>query len=509
MAVQSRGTQPEVGSEAEVGSALEVDVAVLGLGSAGEIVAGECARGGLRVAGISAGPVGGECPHRACIPSKALLLAAARGERSWAAAVELRDARARRVRAGAAGGVPAGLDQPDRTWFDDREAADALRDAGVLLLRGHGRLESPGVLRVVPPTDGPGAAAAPVRVRFRELVICTGSAPLRPPIPGQPGAPLWTSEDALTAVDRPERLAVLGGGPVGCELAQAFQRFGTEVTLIEPAERLLPDEPAFVGERLGRALAADGVRIRTGARAEEFVAERGETAVRLDAGPPIRVDRVLLATGRSPRLTDLGLELLGLDPGRPLPVDEHGRTHAAGVWAAGDASDFPAFTHSATYLGRVIAAGLLGGQLRADRRAIPRTVYTDPAVLCVGATPASRPGGQSADPAGDDLVTAGFDLADTARGYLEGGGVGRVEVYARHTDGRVVGAAGVGPHADDLMAQAVLAVRAELPVEVWADVVQPFPTYAEAFTPALRELAEQLHRPQTQADRQVGTRRQR
>jgi dihydrolipoamide dehydrogenase len=216
---------------------LEVDVAVLGAGSAGEVVAQECARGGLRVAAVEAGRVGGECPYLACIPSKSLLLSAARGL-SWSAARYRRD--------------------DDARHRDDRKSADELVEGGVLLIRGRATVQGPGRLR----TD------TGVAVHFRDLVVCTGSTPVVPDLPGLAWVPVCTSADALVCDELPERLAILGGGPVGCELAQAFARFGVSVTLLEGADRVLPGEPAFVARLIGQALTADGVDVRTSVPAE-------------------------------------------------------------------------------------------------------------------------------------------------------------------------------------------------------------------------------------------------
>lgn len=467
-----RGTAAS-GATASRAGAVVADVVVLGLGSAGEAVALACAEGGLRVVGVESGLVGGECPYYACIPSKSLLGSAARGL-DWAQALRRRDEHAR-----------------DR---DDRQAAEALQDAGIEVLRGTGSVVGRGRL-VVDPVGRPGDGdlGDQVEVRFGELVVATGSSPDVPDLPGLTPDRRWTSDQALSAGELPPRLMILGGGPVGCELAQAYARFGSEVTLVESALRLLPGEPAFVGDLVQQILAAEGVRIRLGVQAQRVEAPHtdvgevvGGVLVGLSGGSVIGTDRVLIAVGRSPNCARIGLERLGIEVGPGgLGVDDHGRV-TSGVWAAGDVTDAPPFTHTATHLARVVAANLLGRPLRLELSAVPRAVYTDPAVLCVGITP------EQAQQDGRPLLRQGFDVSGTARAYLDGVSTGRVEVYADPRTGQVLGAAGVAPVADDLMGQAVLAVRAGLDVRVWADTIQPFPAMSEVFGPPLRALADEL-----------------
>lgn len=449
---------------------LEADVVVLGAGSAGEVVASICAAAGLRVVAVESGLVGGECPYNACIPSKSLLLSAGRGI-GWDEAVRRRD--------------------DDARHRDDSTAADQLRAAGVTLLRGRGEVHAPGVLDVARPAQGAPGAPGDLghdRVRFRDLVLATGSAPIVPPLPGLDGDTVWTSDQALSAAELPRRLVILGGGPVGCELAQVFARFGSEVTLVEGGPRLLPSEPEMVGRVLAAVLRDDGVRMCLAVKAER-VDDAGAGAgvtVRLDDGTVVAADRVLVATGRRPRVHGIGLERLGIDDELGLTPDEYGRV-GDGVWAIGDVTAAAPFTHTATYAARAVADTLLGRPHRLDLSAVPRAVYTDPAVLCVGLTP------RQAQERGIPLLQAGFDLDGTARAYLEGISRGRVEIYAGQ-DGRVLGAAAVAPRADDLMGQAVLAVRAGMDVRVWAEVIQPFPALSEAFGEPLRELAGQVTR---------------
>jgi dihydrolipoamide dehydrogenase len=270
----------------------------------------------------------------------------------------------------------------------------------------------------------------------------------------------------------------LGGGPVGCELAQVYARFGSRVTLVETADRVLAGEPGFVGAAVQATLAADGVDVRTGATAEAVRRDGAQVVVRLDGGAEVAADRLLVATGKKPRTEGLGLDRLGIEPrdDGSLPVDDRCRV-IDGVWAAGDVTGVAPYTHTANYQAKVLAANLTGGDRRADYRAIPRVVYTDPAVFCVG------------DTGGDGVRTAGLDLGETARAIVEERRDGRVELYADPQRRVLVGAAAVGPGADSWAAELTVAIRAEVGLDVLADVVHAFPTYGEIIEPPCAELA--------------------
>jgi pyruvate/2-oxoglutarate dehydrogenase complex dihydrolipoamide dehydrogenase (E3) component len=537
----------------------EFDVVVLGGGTAGVRVATEVARGGRSVAIVEAGLVGGESPYLACLPSKTLLEVAGRGE-TWEHAVARRD------------DVASNL--------DDTAAAARLAEAGVTLIRGTGRIARPGTVEATTYGEGggnaagtgvpgvPGGLAGPGQVTsldYGDLVISTGSEPVAPPIEGLADIPAWTSAEALSCPDLPRRLVVLGGGSAGCELAQIYAAFGSQVTLVEAESVLLPGEATFAGEILAEALRRAGTEVRLGSAATKAERTDDGLALILEDGTRIEADRVLLATGRRPRLSGLGLENLGIDvkPGMPLPVDatcrvvmpRNGKEAAAddatggpgganpkggrpagsraaqrgadgpggregpgkadgaladgapadgpdaagadgqpagargtgtGLWAAGDVTGLGTHSHTASYQAAVVAANILGNRREADYRAIPRAVYTMPAVFAVGASP------QGAADAGIPLVTAGFDLQDTAKAAVAGDDAGRVELYA-HPDSRLlIGAAAVGPHAPDWMGEITLAIRAGIPLSVLADTVRAFPAYGEAFEPVLAELAGKL-----------------
>lgn len=461
----------------------QFDVVVFGGGTAGVRVASEVARAGRTVAVVEAGLVGGECPYLACMPSKSLLQSARRGE-TWEHAVARRDE------------VSGHL--------DDTPAAARLAQAGVTLIRGRAQVSKQGVAEIEPiaapprPRDQLTANAAETEITslgYTDLVIATGSEPVAPPVEGLADVPAWTSAEALAWPDLPRRLIVLGGGGVGCELAQIYAAFGSQVTLIEAAEHVLPAEAPFAGEILADGLRRTGVDVRLGSAAVKAEITDIGLALTLADGSRIEADRVLLATGRRPRLSGLGLDKLGIEigAGRALPVDAgcrvatppagRGRRKSTGhVWGAGDVTGVAAYTHTATYQADIVAANILGGHREGDYRAIPRVVYTTPSVYSVGLSPAS------AAVAGVDLHTAGFDLAETARATVEDDDRGRVELYTGG-DGRLAGAAAVGLYAEEWMAEITLAVRASIPLATLADVVHAFPAYGMALEQPLRELA--------------------
>ena len=453
------------------------DVVVLGAGSAGELIANGLAEAGRKVALVESLRVGGECPYVACMPSKALLRSA--------------EARmlTRRLKDLAGAAVVPTLDDDDLAYRaavarrdeiaedrDDTETAKRVEDNGVVLVRGRGRIARPGVV------DVEGRELA-----WTDLVLSTGSAPVRPDVPGLERVPTWTSDEALSAQDRPDSLIVMGGGAVGCELAQAHVAFGVRVTLVESSPQLIGKEESSIAGALATALRGDGIDVRLGVevRSAELI-EDGMARLHLSDGTKVEAARVLVAVGRKPTTEDLGLDVLGIVPGvgGQVEVDPDCRvTGQEHVWAAGDVTGTAPYTHTANYQGRIVVANLLGGHSRADYRAIPRAVYTDPAVASVGMD------AETAAKQGIDAVTAVMDLADVARTGSEGNDGGRLVLTADRVRGVLIGAAAFGPRADEWLSEATLAIRAEVPLSVLTDVVHAFPTFGEAFEPPLRELA--------------------
>ncbi len=455
------------------------DVVVLGAGSAGESVAAALVRAGRTVALVETLRVGGECAYVACMPSKAML-------RSAQARVEARHV----SDLGGAGADPT-LDDDVHAFRaavarrdeiaehrDDSGAADGLVEAGVTLVRGRGQVVQPGVVEV----EGR-------RLAYTDLVVATGSHPLVPDLPGLSRVPTWTSDQALSALDRPASLLVLGGGAVGCELSQVHARFGVRTTLVESGPQLAGKEEPSIAALLTQVLRDDGVDVRLGTSAERFeLTADGLALVHLSGGGTVEVERVLVAVGRAPTTDGIGLDVLGVEPGAQgeLVVDDHcrvlGHRH---VWAAGDVTREAPYTHTANYQARVVVDNLLGGDRTADYRAVPRAIYTEPAVSSVGMDEAS------AREAGIDAVTAVMDLGEVARATTEGAG-GRLVLTADRERGVLVGAAAIGPRADEWLSEATLAIHAEVPLAVLTEVIHAFPTFGEAYEPPLRELAEKV-----------------
>ena len=455
------------------------DVVVVGAGSAGEVVAHELAKAGRSVAVVEDLRVGGECPYVACMPSKAVLRSA-----------EARHDAQRLTELGAASVVPE-LDDPDAAYRraaqrrdeiaedrDDGEAARSLAENGITLVRGRGRIVRAGVV-----------AVGDRELGWTDLVLATGSAPVTPHVDGLDDVPTWTSDQALSATARPAALLVLGGGAVGCELAQVHTRFGAGVVLVEPGEQLAGKEEPSIAARLADVLRDDGVDVRLKTEVRRLEPATSGARAHLSDGDVVDVDRVLVATGRRPITDDIGLEVLGIAPNDDGAIETDERLRVRGqhhVWAAGDVTGIAPYTHTANYQARVLAANLLGEDRGTDYRAIPRAIYTSPAVASVGMAAAE------ARDKGIDAVTAVMDVGETARSTTEGAGGGRLVLTADRDRGVLIGAAAIGPHADEWLSEATLAIRAEVDLAVLADVVHAFPTFGEALEPPLRELARKV-----------------
>jgi pyruvate/2-oxoglutarate dehydrogenase complex dihydrolipoamide dehydrogenase (E3) component len=443
---------------------------VIGMGVGGEEVAGRTAEAGMDVLGIERKLVGGECPYWGCIPSKimvragnALAEAARVGKLAGRASVTPDwSPVARRIR------------QATADW-DDQIAVRRFEKRGGTFLRGHARITGPREVEV----DGR-------RVRARRgLVIATGGQPSAPPIDGLDEVGYWTNREALEAAEVPSSLVVLGAGPVGLELAQAFGRLGARVTLVEVAPHALPAEEPEHGAAMDQVLRAEGMRLHTGVVATAVRAGDLGVAVALSDGTTVEGERLLVATGRRLDLRGLGVDAAGLDPDAPAVATDADLRAGEGIWAVGDVTGKGAFTHVAVYQGRIAAADILGAEhAPADYRAVPRVTFTDPEVASVGLSEAQ------ALQAGLAVRVGVTPMAATARGWIHGVGAehGVIKLVADADQGVLVGGSAMGPAAGEIAGLLVLAIRQRVPVAALRELIYPYPTFVRGVEDAARQL---------------------
>ena len=446
------------------------DVVVVGMGVGGELLAERIADAGLDVVGIEEHLVGGECPYWGCVPTKMMTRAAN----------ALAEARRVPHLAGTATVEPDWAPVAARirteatdTW-DDRVAVERFEGKGGRFVRGSARLDGPRRVRV-------GKRTFEAR---RGVVLATGTRPAIPPIPGLDTVDFWTNHEAVEAKEVPASLVVLGGGAVGLELAQVFSRFGSQVTVVEMMDRLLPPEEPESGELVAAVLAAEGLDVRTGVGASSVARAPDGVTVDLADGKQLTAERLLVATGRRTDLSPLGVATVGLDENaRAIPVDDHLRA-ADGLWAIGDVTGLGPFTHIAVYQARIAAADILGEHVTpADYRALPRVTFTDPEVGAVGPTEA-----QARDQ-GLDVRIGMAQVPTTTRGWIhKAGNEGFFKLVEDARRGVLVGATSVGPHGGEVLGLLALAVHAEVPVAQLRSMIYAYPTFHRGMEDALRDL---------------------
>jgi pyruvate/2-oxoglutarate dehydrogenase complex dihydrolipoamide dehydrogenase (E3) component len=441
------------------------DVIVLGAGPAGEAAVNSLLRGGASVAMVERELIGGECTNWACVPTKTLLRPPeVKGESQRAPGVP--DPR-----------LDFGPLAEYRDYMvsnhDDTKRRESYEKRGVAVAKGNGVFEGPGRVRV----NGRVLEA-------KDVIVATGSDPVIPPLEGLQESGYWTNREASSLHEIPESAVILGGGPVGIELAQFLSRYGCDVSVVHKPDRLVNREDPHLCSLLAKQLSEDQITVKLGVSGDRVRKDGDKRVLTLSSGEEVAGEVLIVAVGRRARKDGVNLESVGVEPGpRGIQVDDHLRA-GDGVWAIGDCTGGLMFTHNGKYQGRVAVSNILGKKAKADYRAIPRVVFTYPEIAAVGLTE------DTAREQGLDVSAAVIDLPTSiARPYTyEQDPRGTLGVVVDRGRNVLVGAWALAPLASEWIHQAGLAIRAEVPLEVLQDTVAQFPSYSEGYLSALREL---------------------
>tara|TARA_Y100001970_G_scaffold136849_1_gene168366 strand:- start:6944 stop:8329 length:1386 start_codon:yes stop_codon:yes gene_type:complete len=454
------------------------EVIVIGGGSAGKWVAENVAYGGKTALMIESRMVGGECPYFACMPAKAMLHSA-----------EIRHNASKYQQFGHASKEPifdneiegyaaaVAIRHRVAEHLDDTETAERFLKSGAKLIRGKGLIQKDGIVEV-----------NQQQFAYDDLVLATGTEFNIPPINGLDKIDFWTSDDFYTSQDLPKSLTIIGGGPVGLEIAQIAHRFGAEVHVLEVAANIMPAEDHEIALELQDLLISEGINIHPNIQIADIV-QKDNVEVKLQDGQLISSEKLLIAAGKRNNLNNININNLELsvDPFKPLPVDKYLKVIGTkNVWAGGDITGIAPYTHTANYHGRIITSNLLGQQIATDHSAVPRGLFTDPEVASVGISE------EKAQSLGLNYAAASHPFGDTARGFATRKGSGRLKLIADVEKNILLGASVVGPNAGEIIGEAVLAMQAKISITEFAKAIHPFPTYTEAYEPPLRELATKI-----------------
>jgi len=453
------------------------DFVIIGAGPAGEAASYKARELGASVAVIDRRWFGGSCPHIGCLPSKSLLNGAARHHANpatydWARASARRDYMVNRA--------------PDAAEPDDGGHVKGLEGAGATVYRGDARIVARGVVEVT--HDG-----TTHLIRGRDVVVAVGSVSKVPPLDGIDQVPYWTNREATLARDLPRSLLVLGGGPTGCELAQVYARFGVPTTIVQSGPRLAPTDHPRNSEAILTTLQDDGVTVRLGVRATKAEAGAGTDEahrISLDDGTTAEGHAVLLAVGRDFPIDDLGLEHYDIDTSGRTPFPRDGRLRIANrLWIVGDPAGPELHTHQGHYQGELAVRMALGEAVVPDYRALPRATYTEPEASSVGVTL------DGAREAGLDAFELVADFATSSRGYGVEATFGHVTIVVDRATRRLVGAAMACPDASAAIHECVLAIRADVPMDLLAETIHAFPSTSRILNGLFADARRELERP--------------